>query len=203
MNPRNSLRKVLGLYEHELNCWLEAVLPNVSRVLDVGANDGYFTFGCMAAFRRMRKVGEVIAFEPEQQHFETLQKTLEGHTRDVARITLVNALVGSEISTGVTTLDQVRWKAGSAEDRTETLVKIDVEGSELDVLKGSTSWINPSNYFLIEVHEASFLNTITDLFNRRGLNLTRVAQRPLPLLGNEKRKGQNWWLVSERPKSLR
>ena len=39
MNPRESLRKALGLYEHELNGWLETALGRVSRVLDVGAND--------------------------------------------------------------------------------------------------------------------------------------------------------------------
>jgi hypothetical protein len=48
MNPRNSLRKIFGLYEHELNDWLEQALRWVSRVVDVGANDGYFTFGSAA-----------------------------------------------------------------------------------------------------------------------------------------------------------
>jgi hypothetical protein len=48
MNPRNSMRKAFGVYEHELNSWLEQVLRRVTRVLDIGANDGYFTFGCAA-----------------------------------------------------------------------------------------------------------------------------------------------------------
>src|SRR5436309_1401204 len=68
MNPRYSLRKLVGLYEYELNRWLKTVLPRVKRVLDVGANDGYFTFGCAAAFRRLGKTGEILAFEPQQQH---------------------------------------------------------------------------------------------------------------------------------------
>src|SRR2546422_1910601 len=52
MNPRNSIRKIFGIYEHELNGWLETTLLHVNRVVDVGANDGYFTFGCAAAFMR-------------------------------------------------------------------------------------------------------------------------------------------------------
>ena len=59
INPRDSLRKILGVYEHELNPWLEQALRRVTRVLDVGANDGYFTFGCAAAFQRLGKTGEM------------------------------------------------------------------------------------------------------------------------------------------------
>ena len=51
MNPRRSLRKMLGLYEHELNAWLELALGRAKRVIDIGANDGYFTFGSAAALR--------------------------------------------------------------------------------------------------------------------------------------------------------
>jgi hypothetical protein len=72
LNPRHSLRKIFGLYEHELNSWLEAALRRVSLVVDVGANDGYFTFGCAAAFHRLGKSREIIAFEPQEQHFQTL-----------------------------------------------------------------------------------------------------------------------------------
>src|SRR5947209_10076602 len=68
MNPRHSLRKVFGLYEHELNPWLEKALNRVNGVIDVGANDGYFTFGCAAAFRRLGKAGRIIAIECQDQH---------------------------------------------------------------------------------------------------------------------------------------
>jgi hypothetical protein len=37
LNPRHSLRKIFGLYENELNPWLEETLPRVVRVIDVGA----------------------------------------------------------------------------------------------------------------------------------------------------------------------
>lgn len=41
-----SKRKILGVYEHMLNPWLRRVLPSVQVVWDIGANDGYFTYGC-------------------------------------------------------------------------------------------------------------------------------------------------------------
>src|SRR6185503_4007864 len=77
LHPRHALRKVLGLYEHELNGWLAAVLPKVGAVIDIGANEGYFTLGCAAAFRRLKKQGEVLAYEPETVGFERLRLGLQ------------------------------------------------------------------------------------------------------------------------------
>ena len=196
MNPRNSMRKVLGLYEHELNLWLELALLRVTRVLDVGANDGYFTFGCAAAFRRLGKTSEIIAFEPQQQHMATLRESINKQPIGATRITLLQMLVGGEVRPGITALDAVRWRTGDFESRSHTLVKIDVEGAEMDVLHGASSWLNSTNYFMIEVHEKSFLEGITRLFESRGLRLTKIDQQGLPLLGREMRAVTNWWLVS-------
>jgi hypothetical protein len=196
MAPRNSMRKVLGLYEHELNSWLELTLPRVERVLDVGANDGYFTFGCAAAFRRLGTAGEIIAFEPEQQHIDMLRESVKKQPTGATQIGLLQMVVGAEIGARTTTLDAVRWLTGDPESRTHTLVKIDVEGAELDVLNGASSWLNSDNYFLIEVHEESFLESITRLFTSRDMLLTRINQQPLPLLGRERRAETNCWLAS-------
>jgi SAM-dependent methyltransferase len=203
MAPRNSMRKVLGLYEHELNSWLELTLPRVERVLDVGANDGYFTFGCAAAFRRLGKAGEIIAFEPEQQHVDMLRESVRKQPIGATQITLLQTLVGAEIGAGSTTLDAVRWRTGDPESRTHTLVKIDVEGAELNVLNGALSWLNSDNYFVIEVHDESYLESITRLFASRDLLLIRIDQQPLPLLGRERRAETNWWLASDLGESRR
>jgi hypothetical protein len=197
MNPTNSMRKILGLYEHELNTWLNKALPRVTRVLDVGANDGYFTFGCAAAFRRLGKVAEIIAFEPQQQHIDVLRESVDKQPKGATQIRLLQTLVGKEVRSGTTTLDVIGWNIGDPEDRTCTLVKIDVEGAELDVLQGGLSWLNSSNCFVIEVHDEALLKTIPQLFAARGLRLARVNQRPLPFIGRELRSEKNWWLVSD------
>jgi hypothetical protein len=196
LNPRNSLRKILGLYEHEINNWLDAALARVSRVIDVGANDGYFTFGCGAAFRRLGKSGEIVAFEPDERHFRTLQQSAAEQPSDGVKVTLVRSLVGAESKPGTTTLDTVRWKSGDPMDRTGTLLKIDVEGAEEDVLAGASAWLDRSNYFLIEVHKEAFLERISQKFAKKGLILDRVDQRPLRVIGREVRDTENWWLVS-------
>ena len=193
MNPRNSLRKVLGLYEHELNDWLESVLRLTNRVIDVGANDGYFTFGCAAAFRRLRKTSVIVAFEPETVHFRSLSQSLRAQPQGFVEFMLINSLVGAADSTDSKTLDSL------PHDRDNTLIKIDVEGAEEDVLAGASSWLRQSNYFLIEVHKPEFLVSIPRLFAGYGLVLDQINQRPLKLIGRELRDEENWWLVSRLP----
>jgi hypothetical protein len=196
MNPRNSLRKIFGLYEHEINGWLEAALRRVNRVVDVGANDGYFTFGCAAAFRRLGKTGEIVAFEPQDQPFLTLRQSVKDQATGATQITLIQSFVGSAVGPNLTTLDAVRWNTGDPNARTSALVKIDVEGAEIEVLAGAASWLSAGNYFLIEVHKKPYLEQITRLFASKGLTLDRVDQRPLRLIGRELRDEENWWLVS-------
>ncbi|MEX2273798.1 MAG: FkbM family methyltransferase [Vicinamibacterales bacterium] len=191
-NPRASLRKMLGLYERELNGWLTAALPRVTRLIDVGANDGYFAYGCAAAMRRSGRRGEIICFEPQPQHQAELRRGFDAFADAGHTACIVPALVGEHETPGMTTLDALR-----VADRDNTLIKIDVEGAELAVLAGATSWLRPSNLFLIEVHQHAYLEQLNRVFRSHGLALCQIDQRPLPILGREERDTDNRWLVSQ------
>ena len=191
MNPQASLRKAFGLYEHELHAWLESALGCVSRVIDVGANDGYFTFGCAAALRRRGITADILAFEPQDQHVTALKAAAAQHRDARVRITIEQSLVGARLQAGVTTLDALPIR-----DRERTLIKVDVEGAELDVVDGAQTWLHPSNLFLIEVHRRPFLDALARRFAARGLELVQIDQQPLPLLGRDVREADNWWMVS-------
>jgi Methyltransferase FkbM domain len=192
--PGSSLRKIFGLYEHELNGWLKTVLPQIDRVLDVGANDGYFTFGCAAAMQRMGKPVRIVAFEPVAYHVRQLQQARDKVNLSEASIKIVQANVGRAAGPGVVTLDQFRVESDCC---ARTLIKIDVEGAELDVITGGMAWLVPTNFFLIEIHSCDGLVAIRKMFSKACLNLVQINQRPLPLLGRETRVATNWWFVSE------
>lgn len=70
-------------------------------------------------------------------------------------------------------------------------------GAEIEVVAGASMWLNPTNYFLIEVHDASFLDILTQKFSAQGIKLRQVNQQALPVIGRETRTDLNWWLVSE------
>lgn len=197
MNPHNSLRKILGLYEHELNNWLKQALRRVTRMLDVGANDGYFTFGCAAAFRRLGQAGEIIAFEPDERCVALLRESLAAQAdaggHHAVHIEIVQTLVGRELRPGLMTLDSLV----TPRERTNTLIKVDVDGPEVDVIEGARSWLNPSNLFVIEVHKQQLIAQLRALFAERHLRLLLLNQQPLPLLGSEARPENNCWLVSD------
>ena len=193
-NPRASLRKVLGLYEHELNGWLERALPRVSRLIDVGANDGYFAFGFAAAMGRLNRPAEIICFEPQPQHQAELRGGIAALAGSRVAASLIPSLAGSREAANMTTLDAL-----PVADRDRTLIKIDVEGAELDVIAGARSWLRPSNLFVIEVHKRADVEPLLRLFADHGLALVQVDQRPLPILGREERDADNRWLVSALP----
>jgi hypothetical protein len=106
-------------------------------------------------------------------------------------VEIVQALVGREIADGMTTLD-----AMPAVDKAHTLIKIDVEGAEVDVVAGAQSWMHTTNLFVIEVHREEYLETLKKMFAAHGHELRQVEQQPLPVLGREMRDVANWWLVS-------
>jgi hypothetical protein len=193
LKPRDSIRKVFGLYEHELNGWLELALHRVSRVVDVGANDGYFSFGCGAAFKRLGKHGDIIAIDNEGEHITKLQRSIQEQGKSNVSYRVMQAYAGRELKPGFVTLDSL----GFFGQQTDTMIKIDVEGAELDVVEGGLKWIHPSNCFLIEVHDGRFLEQLTTIFAKQGHQLVQLNQQPLRLIGREQRSLDNWWLVSD------
>lgn len=193
-NPRVSVRKVLGIYESELNSWLNAAVARSDVVIDVGANDGYFTFGCAAAMLRLRKPIKVISFEPQAEHVRQLEtgRTLSGFSEDEIRI--VPKSVGASENENQVTLDNFFSEKASYRF---PLLKIDVEGAEIDVLRGATKWLSSNTMLLVEVHREEYLADISKMLTDVVGPLDQVNQRPLPFIGGEHRDAANWWLVSQ------
>lgn len=195
VNPRNSLRKLLGLYEHELNPDLRRLLPAARAVYDVGANDGYFTFGCVAWFARHRVAeAKVYAFEPQAELVGPLQAAANA-TADPSAVVLTQAFVGRAETPGTITLDGF-VRADASRPRTGALVKIDVEGAEADVLAGATELVHPGNSFVIEIHSRGLIDLVSSQLRAGGLTPRLVEQRPHRILGRERRAVDNWWLVA-------
>jgi hypothetical protein len=113
------------------------------------------------------------------------------------RISIYKSFVGATVSSEMTTLNEIARQRSDGQPPENALIKMDVEGAEIDVISEASAWLNPTNFFVIEVHEEPFLSSLTNTFAKHGLKLKQVNQRPLPLLGYEARSRLNWWLVSE------
>jgi FkbM family methyltransferase len=148
-------------YEPTQTSWVKRILKSGSVFLDVGANFGWFT---VLASSLVESGGRVFSFEPSPVAFSTLKQTIDRSDRKNVR--LVNNAVGRKSGEIVIYLpnDNMLHSPSAFESPGEftamrvplvsldefqpildlpqiDLVKIDVEGSEPDVLDGMKSLV--------------------------------------------------------------
>lgn len=159
-----------GVYEYEETRLVKKLVKNDFTVLDIGANIGYFTLILAKQAR------EVHAFEPEPRNFQILQKNVE--LNGISNAKLYNAAVTEKGGTstlhlcntnrGMHRIYQSHWcNEGTIDVQTiriddmidhVDLVKIDVEGAELGVLKGMKNLLEKKKTtVLMEFHPPSIM----------------------------------------------
>lgn len=135
-------------------------------IVDLGANVGYSSAYFLSRFKDCR----VIAIEPDPDNFRQLQKNVRPYSD---RITTIQAAIwptaerldmhhpgiGAEWGVKVApsndgtvdavTMPQILGLAGR--DRI-SLLKIDIEGAEIELFKSDTSWLDAVDNLVIELH---------------------------------------------------
>ena len=166
-----------GTYEPEMTDAVLSLLRPGDVFLDVGANEGWFS---VLAARAVGKSGRVLAVEPQERLWPVLIRNFL--LNDLANAELIPYGIAAQrgvtslalypsINTGATSLiseprrrffraQQVPTKSLDelADDHrapTIRLAKIDVEGYELEVLRGAPKLLARGiDYFLVELHPA-------------------------------------------------
>ncbi len=159
LNPAEHIQQQLfwyGEYEKPLGTVLKNLLQPDSTFIDIGANIGYFSLLAAKAAPKSK----IVAFEPVSYFFDALENNIAlNHFKNIQsvksavgekeedRLIYLSAgnnagmssfhppenYSGSNETVKVVTLDS--WFAGSGLAKID-IIKIDVEGSELAVLKG-------------------------------------------------------------------
>ncbi len=143
----------------------------ITKIIDVGANEGQFAFMARYSWPQI----QIDCFEPDPVAFSQLNKN---HQSDPS-IKFYNCALGSArgelclnlgessvqnsllheygkgtkgaISVSVRTLDEIYNNS----DLANTLLKVDVQGYELEVLKGASDLLQQTNFVLLEVSLAN------------------------------------------------
>ena len=156
-------------YETKVGPALNSAVKTGDTCWDIGANLGLYTKDLSEL---VGKNGFVRAFEPHPKTFNNLKKIIKnvnteihnigfGDSKEKVRFSdledhTINSIVdtsytGTYLEVEITTIDKVivekNWEAPN-------IIKIDVEGFELDIVKGMSSTLYNKNlrFILIEIH---------------------------------------------------
>ncbi|MBW4575261.1 MAG: FkbM family methyltransferase [Aphanothece sp. CMT-3BRIN-NPC111] len=195
LNPASSKRKLLGIYEHVLNPWLNQVIPQIQVVWDVGANDGYFTYGCAHAIKRHQHDVYIIAFEPGIAEQPALSVPAAWSQYADIHFEFIPLFVGATSDEKTITLDKAYDEHPSLHGK-PSLIKVDVEGSEVEVLKGAASLLGEPHNWVVEVHGDHLLEPVLDFFAKANRTVDVHPPQPHWLLGSESRTIKTSWVTT-------
>lgn len=166
-----------GIRERECTRIFKKELEDGIKVMDIGANIGYYT---LIVASIVGDSGKVYAVEPEPKNFEILKKNIE--LNSYKNVELYNMAIGDEngdgllVESGYSNLHRVAKTSDYQKMSTERIrivtvdeflgnrlidfIKMDVEGFEYYIIKGMTKTLNknmPLKLF-IEVHPENIRN---------------------------------------------
>lgn len=174
-NPRQSIigRSLYleGIWEPIVTKFISPQIKNGMTVLDIGADIGYYT---LLFAKLVGNKGRVFSFEPIPKAKWFLDKNIEMNSLNnvsvlsfalfdkPGKVCLEDPFTKSKINTSKKTLSENDiivemkvfddWKSEEGIDRVD-LVKIDVEGAELNILRGMKNTLQSDRPgLLIEVH---------------------------------------------------
>lgn len=194
----------LGTYELELLQAIENLAAAGMVAYDVGANLGYVS---LAIARAVGPSGQVVAFEPLRANFDRLCVHLEMNAEG-SRVRPVEAAVGVRttrsqfLAHASATMGKLEGSSGRALQYTVAsevevislddwvyqqgelapgLVKIDVEGGEVQVLKGMERLLGQARpYLLVELHGPEVAGEAQGYLERTGYRLHEILPGYLP-----------------------
>jgi precorrin-6B methylase 2 len=181
----------LGLYERELHAPLHRLSAGARTAFDVGAADGAYSM----FFLRQPHVRQVFAFEPDLEARQGLVENLAlNGFRDGAGVSLIPSAAGD--GTGGTVALDALFDAVQL----PAVVKIDCEGSEVDVLRGARRFLRAGAVsWIVETHSLELERSCVAAFEEHGFRTTIVQPAWWRFAVGEVRPiAHNRWLLAER-----
>jgi FkbM family methyltransferase len=191
LDPR-ALDMVIGRYETGVQEIVQDTLQQGDTAFDVGAHLGYFTL-IMAS--TVGSQGRVFSFEPDPAIMGALQRNVERNASSFpGRVVPVEAAVAGKAGRAVfargwrTTRGKITKEEGDFDVEAFTLsdaaqrfgrpalMKIDVEGAELDVLEGGLDLLKAAKpVLLIEAHSSRLEQDCKTLLETLGYRCTSIV----------------------------
>jgi methyltransferase FkbM-like protein len=158
----------LGAYEYEIQKHLRRLAEPGGHAYDVGAASGVHTLVLA------RLTGSTtVAFEADPVAVSSLRQHVVANPALAALVQVEPVLVGQRGRDGVVALDDY-----ALDRRPPTLLKIDVEGAEVDVLRGAQRLLREDRpHVIVETHGARLEQACGDLLLAAGYRPLVVQRR--------------------------
>ncbi len=187
---RHQTQLYVGLFERELYPWLEELGRGIRTAVDAGAGQGEHTLYFLAKTPASR----VLAFEPSAAERSRLIANLSAnHFSTDSRISISSKLLGSANGDGACTLDSLLPNLAEP-----LLIKIDVDGGEVDILQGAQRLLGLERVaWIIETHSSELEEECIRILAAAGFDTRIVSPRWWRFAVPELRPGaQNRWLIA-------
>ncbi len=176
----------LGTFEWELHRFFRDAMRGADLLFDIGGYIGYDALMLAANCG-----GRVITFEPDPERRPALLDNIAHNTGIASRIIVSPLAVGAEMAAGATTLDMISAEVGAPD-----FIKLDIDGGEVDALRGGLSMLRRRRpHVVVETHSL-------ELERECGALLVECGYRPIikhnRRIWREHRAGapHNRWLLA-------
>jgi precorrin-6B methylase 2 len=184
VDPRFDAELARGRHESWMQEILYQVLEPGGSFCDVGAQIGFFSLG---AARMVGESGEVVALEPDPRNHGRLVRNVERN--GMCNLRALNVAASS--SPG-----QKRARLDALLTRPPDVVKVDVSGAEIEVLRGAGAILRSGrSTWLVKAHGAQRLRQVASILAQSGYAPRVVREEAAP--------GQETYLIVARPEPRR
>lgn len=171
-----------GVYEVEQQKWIRTATKPGSVCIDVGAAEGFFS---LLFAKCAGKEGQVIGFEPSDRGNEIANLFAWNDSYDLSALKLVREFAIGPNTTGLSgvTVDSV---VDSMNLSRVDVVKIDVDGGEMDVLEGMRNTIEKFHpHMSVELHSPELYSEVEKFlegysYEMRLVDPPAYELRPIP-----------------------
>jgi hypothetical protein len=191
INLRSQTQIYLGLWERETYSAIRRAAQSAEWFVDVGAGKGEL---CVF-FATLQGIRRIIAIEPNEAETMTLRANLNYNGIDLRRVEVLRKFVGTKKDARHVELDQldVSREVGG-------LIKIDVDGLELDVLQTGKSLFSEGKVdLLVETHSFELEKSCIEWLQVRGYNCKIIKNaRWRSIIPEQRPIAHNRWFFATR-----
>ncbi len=195
VDPRNKSQRLLGIEEFEITGSVKKWTKRANTAVDIGANDGWYS----VYFAAQRNIKSVFACEPDPSCLLSLDANLSANGDLVRRkAIIVPSFIGTSKCSNWCSVDELLKDASPP-----FLIKVDVDGLELDVLKSARHTLeHKTSLLIVETHSLALEQSCIEYLRSMDYEcrilpngwyrLVLPEQRPIP---------HNRWFSAERVES--